>query len=73
MLIRRLEMVQGKTTAEHILDIVRLLKEDVEQMRKQLGDEAMQPIDKRLTRIETKITSMLEGDYRQDDGMDRKL
>lgn len=66
-------MVQGKTTAEHILDIVRLLKEDVEQMKKQLGDEAMQPIDKRLTRIETKITSMLEGDYRQDDGMDRKL
>jgi hypothetical protein len=64
----------GKSVAEHILDIVRLIREDVVELRKQIGDEAMEPVDRRLKRLEAKLHSHADGTWgKHDDGMDARL
>lgn len=73
-------MPTGKTVAEHILDICKLIREDLTELRKQVGEDNMQSLDKRLTRLETKTTSMIQmmeakeqGIVMDDGGMDRIL
>ena len=61
-----------KTTGEHILEIVKLLQQDIVEMKKRLGDEAMEPLDRRLKRMEAKLHSIGDGTWQQkDDGMNR--
>lgn len=62
----------AKTVAEQILDIVQMLRQDVEQMKEMIGEEGMESLNRRLTRLETKATAMAKGEYKDDqDGMDQ--
>ena len=66
-------MPVNKTVAEHILDIVNLLKEDVDELKEKLGDDSMEPLDRRLKRMEAKLHSIGDGTWaKQDDGMDQR-
>ena len=63
----------GKTVAEYILDIVKLLNEDVDEMKEKLGPDTMEPLDRRLKRVEAKLHSIGDGTWaKQDDGMDQR-
>lgn len=67
-------MPVGKTVGEHILDIVKGIKADVDAIKTKLGDDAMEPVDRRLKRLETKIHAMADGTFgKQGDGLEDKL
>ena len=58
----------GRTVAHDILDIVKLLKEDVAELKKMLGDDVMEPVDRRLKRMEAEIHAIGNGTFGQRDG-----
>lgn len=67
-------MPVGKTVAEYILEIVKAMKTDMDEIKRRLGDDAMEPVDRRLKRLETKIHAMADGTFgKHDDGMEDKL
>lgn len=48
-----------KLMAERILEATLELKAEVAEVKRMLGDSNMQPINARLTRLETKVTQLL--------------
>lgn len=69
-------MPVGKTVAEHILDIVKLLQQDVADMKRRIGEEDMEPLDRRLKRLEAKFHAYADGTWKDphdDGGMGKTL
>lgn len=71
-------MVQSRTIGEQILEKVGELVEEIDEIKRRLGDESMEPIDRRLKRIETKIHAAQEGKWQNppnltDDGLNKRL
>lgn len=59
----------GKLRAERILEVCLELKAEMTELKRMLGEPNMQSLNQRLTRIETKLTSMMPLDERGiDDG-----
>lgn len=63
----------AKTVAERILELVILLREEVAEIKQMIGEDGMEPLDRRLKRVETKTHALADGTFGKDDGMDRKL
>lgn len=65
-------MPTGKTAAEHIIDLCREIlhdqteiKQQLNEIMKRLGEDTMEPLDKRLKRMETKLTAIGNGEWKE--------